>query len=186
MEFLCRHRVQRGTQIDKSWGGLPVVVFLVDNVRLPPIMDSPVYNSKSCYPAAMHGALFWQEFDKAVILKTIVRQGKSEKDFRENLLAIRDSKATPHHAEWLQKCQWINLKHTHGAALLQRMSDQGVFVCPSHSEVWKHNKEKLLEINETYPIAKTNAIPKGFHSSKSGSYSSGRLLITLYLAKKQR
>ena len=131
MEFLCRHGVQRGTQVDKSWGGLPVFFFLGDDVQLPPIMDSPVYNSKSCYPAAMHGALIWKEFDKAVILKTIVRQGESEKDFRKTLLAIRDSKATPHHAEWLQKCQWINLKHTHGPALLQRMSDQGVFVCPS-------------------------------------------------------
>ena len=186
MEFLCRHGVQRGTQVDKSWGGLPVVVFLGDDVQLPPVMDSPVYNSKSCYPAAMHGALIWQEFDKAVILKTIVRQGESEKDFRETLLAIRDSKATPHHAEWLQKFQWINLKHTHGAALLQRMSDQGVFVYPSHSEVWKHNKEKLLELNKTYPIAKINAIPKGFHSSKSSSDSSGGLLSTLYLANKAK
>lgn len=40
MEFHSRC----GTGIsDKSWGGIPVVVFLGDDVQLPPVLDLPVY-----------------------------------------------------------------------------------------------------------------------------------------------
>jgi hypothetical protein len=39
MEFHCRC----GTGIsDKSWGGIPVVVFLGDDVQLPPVFHVPV------------------------------------------------------------------------------------------------------------------------------------------------
>jgi hypothetical protein len=46
-----------------SWGGLPVVVFFGDDVQLPPVLDSPVYNSSGKCPASMHGVLVWQNFN---------------------------------------------------------------------------------------------------------------------------
>lgn len=44
MDFHCRC----GTGLaDQSWGGIPVVVFFGDDVQLPPVLDAPVYNTKS-------------------------------------------------------------------------------------------------------------------------------------------
>jgi hypothetical protein len=34
------------------------------------------------------------------------------------------------------------------------MSEKGLFVFPTHQQVWDHNKIKLLEVNQSYPIAK--------------------------------
>ena len=57
MELMCSCGVRRGSNSHKSWGGLPVVVFFGDDVQLPPVLDSPVYNCKSKLPAAIHGVL---------------------------------------------------------------------------------------------------------------------------------
>jgi hypothetical protein len=40
MEFMCKSEM--GVE-SKSWGGLPVVVLLGDDVQLPPVLDCPVY-----------------------------------------------------------------------------------------------------------------------------------------------
>ena len=34
MEFMCRYGIKNGENIDQSWGGLPVVIFLWDDVQL--------------------------------------------------------------------------------------------------------------------------------------------------------
>jgi hypothetical protein len=43
--------VEEGQNFDKTWGGLPVVIFFGDDVQLPPVLDSPVYNTSSKTPA---------------------------------------------------------------------------------------------------------------------------------------
>lgn len=107
MEFHSRC----GTGIsDQSWGGIPVVVFLGDDVQLPPVLDNPVYHSKSTSPASMHGVLVWQDFQTAVALKTIIRQGEQEKELKDVLSNLRQYKVTPPQAIWLQQFQWNNLK----------------------------------------------------------------------------
>jgi hypothetical protein len=57
MEFMCRYGVKNGENFDQSWGGLPVVIFLGDDVQLSPVLDSPVYNSSCKLPAALHGMM---------------------------------------------------------------------------------------------------------------------------------
>jgi hypothetical protein len=54
-----RYGVKIGENFDQSWGGLPVVIFLGDDVQLSPVLDSPVYNSSCKLPAALHGVLVW-------------------------------------------------------------------------------------------------------------------------------
>jgi hypothetical protein len=39
---MCRYGVKIGENFDQSWGGLPVVIFLGDDVQLSPVLDSPV------------------------------------------------------------------------------------------------------------------------------------------------
>lgn len=59
MEFHSRC----GTGIsDQSWGGIPVVVFLGDDVQLPPVLDNPVYHSKSTLPASSMVSLSGRTF----------------------------------------------------------------------------------------------------------------------------
>ena len=145
-------------------GGLPIVVFFGDDVQLPPVLDSPLYNSNSKCPAALHGVLVWKEFSKAVTLNNIIRQNEDQNQLKEVLNALRQYKATTKHAKWLQKFQWDDLQKSHGNELLQRMSNQGLFVFPSHADEWLHNKTKLLEANATQPIAKIAAVSNGPHS----------------------
>ena len=137
-------------------GSLPVVIFFGDDVQLPPVLDSPVYNSSSKLPAAMHGVLVWQLFDTAVILRNIVRQGNDEHQLKNALLSLREYEVTKEQARWLQKFQWDDLKQSHGTDLLTRMSDKGLFVFPSHEEVRGHNKLKLLNC---YKLTKIFQLP---------------------------
>lgn len=65
MEYMCRYGMNKGLMSSSSWGGLPVVVFLGDDIQLPPVCDSPVYNCKSTQPSSLHGALVWKEFVNA-------------------------------------------------------------------------------------------------------------------------
>ena len=182
MEFMCRYGMQNGENFEKSWGGLPVVVFFGDDVQLPPVLDSPVFNSTSKIPASLHGVLVWNEFNCAVNLQNIVRQGNNEQ-LKNVQLALREYKTTSEHAHWLQMFQWHNLKHSHGENLLKRMSANGLFVFPTHQEVWTHNKSKLIEVNTQFPIARVNAVSSGFHSKSLESDRAGGLQQTLYLCK---
>jgi hypothetical protein len=80
MEFMCRYGVKNGENIDQSWGGLPVVICLRDDVQLSPVLDSPVYNSYCKLPAALHGVLVRKDFKYSVNLNTIVPQGIKEQE----------------------------------------------------------------------------------------------------------
>ncbi|XP_053372848.1 uncharacterized protein LOC128546392 [Mercenaria mercenaria] len=184
MEYMCRHGVHKGSKSHLSWGGLPVVIFFGDDVQLPPVLDSPVYNNKSQSPASRHEELVWQDFQYAVTLSTIVRQSADQKNLRDLLMAIREYKATPQQALWLQRFQWKNLQNSYGDELLNRMSENGLFVFPCHEEEWQHNKLKLLEANTVHPVAKLNAICHGPHSKSEGQDKSGGIQQTLFLCKK--
>lgn len=60
----------------------------------------------------MNGHLIWKDFKTAVSLKTIIRQGKQEKESRDALTNLSEYKATPSRAKWFQQFQWDNLKKT--------------------------------------------------------------------------
>ncbi|XP_021373892.1 ATP-dependent DNA helicase PIF1-like [Mizuhopecten yessoensis] len=182
MEFMCRCAMYSGSKSQETWGGLPVVVFLGDDVQLPPVLDSPVYNCKSKVPAAMHGVLVWKEFDRVVHLQNIIRQSQSEKHLRELLSALREYQASPVQAQWLQQFQWNNLRTRYGNELLQSMSEEGLFVFPTHEEEWQHNKCQILKVNAQHPIAKCKAITKGPHS-KFGNVTAGGLLDTVFISR---
>ena len=93
MEFMRKS----GTGVEsKSWGGLPVVVFLGDDVQLPPVLDCPVYKWNAKSQASMRGSLVWKEFNAAV--------------FKNVLSSLREYKLSSDQAKWLQNYQWDDLK----------------------------------------------------------------------------
>ena len=64
-----------------------------------------------------------------------------------------------------------------------KLSEQALHVFPSHAEVWEHNKETILQLNNNFPIAKLNEICKGPHSKSTSSDKSNGLLLTTYLCE---
>lgn len=43
IEQHARYAVNGGATAEDLWGGIPVVVFMGDDVQLPPVCDTPVY-----------------------------------------------------------------------------------------------------------------------------------------------
>ena len=60
------------------------------------------------------------------------------------------------------------------------ISDNGLFVFPTHTAEWDHNNTQLLRANQHAPIAKCTAVNRGVHY-KVFSDKVGGLLQTLYL-----
>ena len=134
MEYLCRYGVDKGNSCDKSWGGLPVAGFFGDDVQLPPVCDSPVYKCNKEHPAAMHGVLVWKEFQTCVSLNTMVRQGEAEQFLIDSLSSLRQYLLSPLQAKWLQNFQSHKLKERYGNEIMHQMSENGLYVFPTHEE----------------------------------------------------
>ena len=179
MEFLCQH----GAKISKPWGGLPVIVFLGDDVQLPPVCDTPVYVGSSKSPAAVHGFLVWKQFQDAVELTTIVRQSNEQQQLKAVLQSLRTYSATAEHTRWLQQFQWENLTSQYGEALMLEMAEHALHVFPSRAAEDQHNHIQLRKANVKYPVAKMKAIDKGPHAKSATSDKASGLLATLYLCR---
>ena len=145
MEQHTRYAINRGGNAKELWGGIPVVVFMGDDVQLPPVCDTPVYIPDCCSAPSNHGRLVWTSLDSVVELTQILRQNESEQQLRDVLMSLRTYSTTARQIRWLQQFQWHNLRMSHGLELLVRMDEQGLYVFPTHPLEWERNKTKLLE-----------------------------------------
>ena len=89
MEQHARYAVNKGANADELWGGIPVAVFMGDDVQLPPVCDTPVYTSDCRSAPSNHGRLVWTMFDSAVELTQIIWQNESEQQLRDVLMSLR-------------------------------------------------------------------------------------------------
>ena len=64
------YHLQIGKKSDQLWADLPAIIFLGDDIHLPPVLDCPTYNCTSSCPASVRGAMLWKEFDVVVTLTT--------------------------------------------------------------------------------------------------------------------
>ena len=103
MEQHARYAVNKGANADELWGGIPVAVFMGDDVQLPPVCDTPVYISDCRSAPSNHGRLVWTMFDSAVELTQIIRQNESEQQLRDVLMSLRNYTTTPQQIHWLQQ-----------------------------------------------------------------------------------
>ena len=183
MEQHARYAINKGASADQLWGGIPVAVFMGDDVQLPPVCDTPVYMSGCRSAPSNHGHLVWTMFDTAVELTQLIWQNESEQQLRDVLMSLRNT-TTPQQIHWLQQFQWHNLRMSHGPELLARMDEQGLYVFPMHRLEWQRNKTKLLECNRqpNNPVAKIKAVHNGRHAVKADSNKAGGLLRLLYLS----
>lgn len=169
------------TEFIPVMGRNPSCCIFLDDVQLPPVCDCPVYKGNNKSMPSMHGTLVWKEFDTAVLLNTVFRQGEKENQFKNVLSSLREYKLSPEQAIWLQQFQWDDLKRAYGPQFIKNLNDQGLFVFPTHNEEWLHNKDSLLAANEKSPIAKINVMSKGSHSMSAAENSCGNLSKTLYV-----
>ncbi|XP_073231632.1 uncharacterized protein [Porites lutea] len=185
MEQHARYAINKGVNADELWGGIPVAVFMGDDVQLPPVCDTPVCISDCRSAPSNHGRLVWTMFDSAVELTQIIRQNESEQQLRDVLMSLRNYTTTPQQIHWLQQFQWHNLRMSHGPELLARMDEQGLYVFPTHRLEWQRNKTKLLECNRqpNHPVAKIKAVHNGRHAVDADSNKAGGLLPLLYLCR---
>ena len=185
MEQHARYAISRGANAEELWGGIPVVVFMGDDVQLPPVCDTPVYIPDCRSAPSNHGRLVWTSLDSAVELTQIVRQNESEQQLRDVLMSLRTYSTTAQQIRWLQQFQWHNLRMSRGPELLGRMDEQGLYVFPTHHLEWERNKTKLLECNRlpNHPVAKIKAVDNGRHAQKADSNKAGGLLPLLYLCR---
>jgi hypothetical protein len=177
---------QCGMKTDKDWGGLPVVVFLGDDIQLPPVCDSPVYNCNSSKPASMRGALLWKAFDTVVTLHQIIRQDNREQELKSVLQRLRTYSATENDCEWLQQFQWGNLQKKYSPTDMQNMTENALFAFPTHAQEWEHNKAQLLVANQNSPIAKINAECQGVHAKTSSADTAAGLIRSLFVCNSAR
>ena len=150
MDYMCRYGMASQLNQSMTWGVLTIFIFLGDDVQLPPVLDTPVYNNKSTSPADIHGVLVWKDFSTVVKLHNIVRQSSDEHIFRNVLMSVRQNKLSQGQAIWLQQFQWDILKRKYGSELTERMETAGLFVFPTHEEKWSHNKSRLLQANRYF------------------------------------
>ena len=73
MEQHARYAINRLGNTDELWGGIPVVVFMGDDVQLPPVCDTPVYIPDCRSAPSNHSRLVWTSLDGAVELTQTVR-----------------------------------------------------------------------------------------------------------------
>ena len=149
MEQHARYAINRGANADELWGGIPVAVFMGDDVQLPPVCDTPVYISDCRSAPSNHGRLVWTMFDSAVELTQIIRQNESEQQLRDVLMSLRNYATILEQIHWLQQFQWHNLRMSYGPEFLARMDEQGLYIFPTHSLEWQRNKTMCWSITDS-------------------------------------
>jgi hypothetical protein len=148
-EFRCRQGVKHGERSNEMWGGNPVVVLFENDIQLPTVLDSKVYNTRGKRAAAIHGVYVWTDSNGAVVLFAMFSPGPRR---TESNLFQSEYKIDSQKAKWLQNCQWHILKKAYGQQYLDQMMDN-LFVFPDHKSVWDHNQQKLSEANQNYQVA---------------------------------
>ena len=125
----ARYAINRGANAEEFWGGIPVVVFMGDDVQLPPVCDAPVYIPVCRSAPSNHSRLVWTSLDSAVELTQILRQNESEQQLRDVLMSMRTYSTTTRQIRWLQQFQWHNLRISYSPEVLGRIDEQGLNHC---------------------------------------------------------
>jgi len=152
-----------GVNCDKSWGGLPIVVLIGDDMQLPSVQKGTLFmpvgpkegQSRSLLsPIESKGQLAFLEAAKDVmILGTIKRQDESEKQYKSALTGLRNDNLSEKDFKYLEQfdlsmTQWTNTQK-------KEIMNDAVFAFSTNKEVREKNCHLLQENSSTFnPVAK--------------------------------
>ena len=160
---------------DTVLGGCSCILF-GDYGQLPPVMDLALFSQESRSALSDLGRAAYQLFDKAVVLKQVMRQSGQDEDqvrWRDILLHLRDGHVS--------RADWETLM-THTTA---RVADSISFknalhLHPTVEAVVEHNLNCLH--NSGQPVAEMKAVHSGPNAAKASADEAGGLEPLLFLA----
>lgn len=95
-----------------------------------------------------------------------MRQNKDQLEFKNVLSSLRNYNLDLNQAKLLQRFLWDEIRSTYANNFVQILSNDGLFVFPTHYDEW-NKKLNILELNKQHPIAKITAISKGLHGKST-------------------
>jgi ATP-dependent DNA helicase PIF1 len=142
-------------------------------------MDLPLYITMSRSPLFDLGSAAYQLFDRAIVLKQVMRQSGQDLDqvlFRDILLRLRDAKLTI--SDWEQL-----MKQTPSEISDLAPFTNALFLPPTVEAVVEHVTR--LHANG-HPVATIKAVHSGANASKASSEDAGGLEPIICLARNAR
>ena len=162
-------------QTDALFGGCSCLLF-GDFGQLPPVMDLPLYTTVSRSPLSDAGSAAYQLFDRAIVLKQVMRQSGQDSDqvlFRDILLRLRNARLTI--SDWERLMKQTPAEITDLAPFINALQ-----LHPTIEAVVEHNVSRLRESG--HPIATIKAVHSGPNASKASSEDAGGLESIICLA----
>ena len=160
---------------DVLFGGCSCLLF-GDFGQLPPVMDLPLYTTVSRSPLSDQGSAAYQLFDRAIVLKQVMRQSGQDPDqvrFRDILLRLRDARLTI--SDWEQL-----MKQTPAEVTDLAPFTNALHLHPTIEAVVEHNVARLRASG--HPVATIKAVHAGPNASKASSEDAGGLESIICLA----
>ncbi len=147
-------------QADQLFGGCSCLLF-GDFGQLPPVMDLPLYTTVSRSAMSDLGSSAYQLFDRAVVLKQVMRQSGQDQSqvlFRSILRRLRDGQITTDDWQHLMK---------QTPAMVQDLApfSTALHLHPTVEAVVEHNVTRLRAIAQA--IATIKAVHTGPNASKA-------------------
>ena len=163
---------------DKVFGGCSCLLF-GDFGQLPPVMDSPLFTTKSGSAMSDLGRTVYQTFTKAVVLTEVMRQSGNNPEqrlFRNILHHLRNGEVT------LEDWHHLMSQTTAQISDLTRFAD-ALHLLRTREEVQEHNISMLCACG--HPVAKIKAI-NGPGANKAHADDAGGLEPVVLLAHSAR
>lgn len=152
-----------GVNSDKSWGGLPILVLIGDDMQLPsvqkgtlfmPVGPKCIQANSALTPIESKGQLAFLEAAKDVmILGTIKRQDDSEKQYKSVLTGLRNDVLSENDYKYLEQ---FDLSMSHWSNMQKKeVTRDAVFAFSTNKEVRDKNCNLLQDHSSALnPVAK--------------------------------
>ncbi len=168
-------RLRQATNKSLSMGGLSVIL-IGDPGQLLPVMGSPLYDDLLKLPLGIQGYLAYQQFDKVIVLESVMRQTNEDNDpqqahFIELLPRLRNGEST--------KEDWELLITRIPTIDNSPEFENATRIFNDNENVDNYNIQQLKKCNK--PVALLKALNSGPRGKIASSQQFGGLVNSIYV-----